>query len=243
MPRFFVGDVSGDCLAVTGQDAKHITKVLRMAPGETLTLCDGMGTDALCEIIRTGDEVALRVLSRAPSASEPSLQVTLFQALPKADKMELIVQKSVELGVYAIVPVLTARCVSRPDQKSLDKKIERWNQIALEAAKQSGRGLVPRVHPALGFGEALGRLRQLEHALLLYERLGGSEHRTLKEALPPALTELGLFIGPEGGFADEEAVAAEQAGVIPAGLGPRILRTETAPLCALSALMFYTGNI
>lgn len=242
MPRFFLDDVSNETLAVGGADATHIAKALRMQKGETLTVCDGRGLDAVCEIVEAGaSTVRLRVLSREPSSGEPGVRVTLFQALPKADKMELIVQKAVELGASAVVPVLTARCVSRPDSRQFARKIERWNGIAREAAGQSGRGCIPVVEAAMDFGTALSRLAAMEHALFFYERLGAS--RRLREALRPAVKELGLLVGPEGGFEESEADAAVRAGLSMASLGPRILRTETAPLCALSALMFYYNEI
>lgn len=239
MPRFFVDGVSGDTAAVTGEDARHISKVLRMREGDELTLCDTHGMDYLCEIIGLGGTVSLRVLKRAPTKSEPTVKATVFQALPKSDKMDVIVQKCVELGAFSVVPVLTERCVSRPDAKSLDAKTERWNKIALEAAKQSGRGIVPKVERAVDFEAAVGRLTRMECPVLLYERGG----LPFAKAVSAAKNEAGLLIGPEGGFEESEAKAAADAGVIVAGLGPRILRTETAPLCALSALMFATGNL
>ncbi|MDR3552140.1 MAG: RsmE family RNA methyltransferase, partial [Clostridia bacterium] len=178
-------------------------------------------------------------LSREPSKSEPTVRVTLFQALPKAEKMEFIVQKCTELGVCTIVPVLTQRCVSRPDGRALESKEARWRKIALEAAKQSGRGAVPAVLHTMDFDQALARLASMERAVMLYE-LGGIP---FSQAISPDMREVGILIGPEGGFEESEAAAAKAAGISVAGLGLRILRTETAPLCALSVVMFATGNL
>lgn len=248
MPRFFIenapkGFFDGDTIAITGEDASHIAKVLRMKPGEKLTVCDCAGTDYFCEIVLPDPtSVTLRILGREKSVSEPDVKVTLYQGLPKGDKMELIIQKSVELGVFAIVPVMTLRSVSRPDAKSLAKKTERWNKIAAEAAKQSGRGLLPQVLPALSFNEAISKMTAHTGAIMLYEKNGGSIREQLEK--PGAdFTDTGILIGPEGGFDETEAIEARANGVVTAGLGPRILRTETAPLCALSAIMYATGNI
>ncbi|MDR3643634.1 MAG: 16S rRNA (uracil(1498)-N(3))-methyltransferase [Clostridia bacterium] len=239
MPRFFVSGFEGGTAVVTGEDARHIAKVLRMRIGEKLTLCDGRGEDCLCEITGVGEAVTLRVLSREPSKSEPTVRVTLFQALPKAEKMEFIVQKCTELGVCSIVPVLTQRCVSRPDGRALESKEARWRKIALEAAKQSGRGAVPAVLHTMDFDQALASLASMERAVMLYE-LGGIP---FSQAISPDMREVGILIGPEGGFEESEAAAAKAAGISVAGLGLRILRTETAPLCALSVVMFATGNL
>lgn len=240
MPRFFTPSVEGDAVRITGGDARHIARVLRMRPGEQLTVCDGLGGDYRCEITGVSDEeITLCVLARIASRAEPTLRATLYQGLPKYDKMDFIIQKCVELGITRIVPVLTARCVSRPDEKSLHAKTERWNKIAFEAAKQSGRGLVPQVAPAIRFSEALTELQQMEHALLFYEgSVTGSAG-----GFAPEMRELGFMVGPEGGFEPQETEQARAAGVRIMGLGPRILRTETAPLCVLSAAMYATGNL
>ena len=244
MPRFFTDTVEPDLLTLTGEDAAHSTRVLRMQAGEELTVCDARGTDARCVIDAppAASAVRLRVLERMPTVSEPRVRVTLFQALPKADKMEWIIQKAVELGVHGIVPVLTLRCVSRPDDKALRGKLERWNRIAREAAMQSGRGMVPRVAAPLPFARALEALAALPVGLLLYERAGGVLSQALAGA--PSLPDaLGLLVGPEGGFDESEAAAAEGAGLRLAGLGPRILRTETAPLAALAAVLYAAGEL
>ena len=158
MPRFFVPPFSGEETAVTGEDGRHIARSLRMKVGEPLTLCDGLGTDYHCEITGfAGDEVFVRVVERAPSRSEPSVKVTVYQGLPKGDKMDAIVQKAVELGAWEIVPVLMRRSVSRPDAKAAVKKAARWQKIAEEAAKQSGRGILPQVLAPMEFSKAAQR--------------------------------------------------------------------------------------
>ncbi len=225
---------------ITGEDAAHIARVLRMKAGEQLTVCDCRGFDYFCEIVETRPEaVSLRLLEKRKSVSEPGVKVTLYQGLPKGDKMDLIVQKSVELGVTEIVPVITLRSVSRPDGKSLSKKVERWNRIAAEAAKQSGRGILPEVKPAVDFEKAISAMAAHELSLILYEQNGGS----LREHLKNVPQSVGVLIGPEGGFDITEAEYARSHGVETAGMGPRILRTETAPLCALSVIMYASGNL
>lgn len=169
MPRFFTQDITemGGC--ITGEDAKHIAKVLRMKVGDELTVCDTKGRDYDCMIEEIGaGEVRLKVLSVAPSQSEPDVRVHLYQAMPKADKMETIIQKAVELGAASITPVMTRRCVSRPDAKSMDKKLVRYNRIALEAAKQCGRGVVPAGASAAGAAAGAGTdaADRLPHPLL-----------------------------------------------------------------------------
>jgi 16S rRNA (uracil1498-N3)-methyltransferase len=240
VPRFFV-DVSGavgHVLAVTGEDALHISRSLRMSAGESIVLCDGKGTDYLCEIISADrDIVEARVIEAAPSESEPDVKVTLYAAVTKGEKMDLVVQKSVELGVHAIVPVITKRCIYQPDEKSEKNKLLRWNKIALEASKQSGRGRVPKVEDFLGFEKALLRAQNAELCLIAYER-GVKPLGDLLEA--NEFSEAALFTGPEGGFEESEIVSAESKGIMPISLGKRILRAETAPLCAISVILYQT---
>lgn len=241
MPRFFLDMPSGysaASLIIGGPDAAHIRRVLRMQSGEALTVCDGRGTDYACEIAGfEGDTVRVSVLSQSPTLSEPTLAVTLYQGLPKGDKMEWILQKSVELGVTTVVPVATARSVVRLEGKE-EKKRERWQRIAAEAAGQCGRGIIPRVEAPLTFAQALDRMRG-EKTICFYE--GGG--RPLKELVAPKEIRLSVLIGPEGGFADEEIAALREVGAAVATLGPRILRCETAPLAVLSLLMHLTGNL
>lgn len=240
MPRFFTEETNGTQAVIRGDDAAHIAKVLRMGLGESLTVCDCAGHDHLCRITEVSPKaVLLEITETLPSQSEPSVEVILYQALPKTDKMELIVQKCVELGVKRVVPVLTSRCVSRPDEKALKSKVERWGRIASEAAKQCGRGLLPEVTAVADFKQAVAELARHEQRVLFYERAGGFFSQTLD----PKAKDFGIMVGPEGGFDEAEAEYAAAQGVALAGLGPRILRTETAPICALSVIMYATGNL
>lgn len=242
MPRFFVGPVAGETAVVTGQDARHIRGALRMRPGETLTLCDGQGTDYFCEIAGfEGEDVCLRVLYRTPTACEPSLSVTLYQGLPKGDKLELILQKAVELGAAAVIPFVAARSVARPEEgERAEKKRRRWQRIADEAAGQCGRGILPAVEGPLPWTQALARLREEDGPTIVFYEGGG---RPLRELVSPGLKRLSIVVGPEGGFERAEIDALEQLGAKVATLGPRILRCETAPLAALAVTMAYSGNL
>ena len=239
MPRFFVPDLSGDVLTLSGEDGRHAAKSLRCRVGEELELCDGRGAECLCAVAAVeGDTLTLRVVERRPSRGELPCRVSLYQALPKGDKLELIVQKAVELGAAEIVPVLTQRCVSRPDSRAVEKKRERLQKIALEAAKQSGRGVVPQVAPLLDFPAALAEMARAACPLFFYE--GGGE--PLGKALSARPGSIALMVGPEGGFDPAEAQAARDAGLRVCTLGPRILRCETAPLYALSAIGYVYEN-
>ncbi len=240
MPRFFVTESFADNFSIGGEDAKHISRSLRMSAGERLTICDANGTEFLCEIEAITDkEVFLKVISSCKTKSEPDIDVTLYQALPKSDKLEFIVQKAVELGVKKIVPVLTSRCISRPDKKSMDKKTDRLNKIALSAAKQSGRGIIPQVMPTLSFEDAVNKMADDECPILFYESQGS----TLKGLMEKSPKSISIMVGSEGGFEPGEVEAARRAGVSIVNLGPRILRCETAPICALSAIMYAAGNL
>ena len=226
-------------MCLTGEDARHIAGSLRMQPGERLTLSDGAGLTLHCEIESVEKTaVTVRVCGREPCASESSCAVTLFQCLPKGDKMDGIVQKSVELGAVRIVPVLSSRCVSRPEGAALEKKRRRWQQIALEAAKQSGRGMVPEVAPVCRWEQAVAMLSSLQHKLLLYEEQRGSA----LAQVPASAVEVGLLVGPEGGISPQEVDCCRKAGILCVGLGPRILRTETAGPAAIAVLQYLTGN-
>lgn len=238
MPRFFIDGTADGRAYIAGADALHIAKALRMRPGEALTLCDGKGTDfdGVLETV-TDRQVTVRISASRPSQAEPTLAVTLYQGLPKGDKMDWIIQKAVELGVTAVVPVATRRSVARLEGKA-DKKQERWQRIAAEAAGQCGRGMLPSVERPLSWSQALSRLSG-EPALVFYE--GGG--RPLRELVTPSTRRLSVFVGPEGGFDPEEIDAIRRQGGGFATLGPRILRCETAPLAALTLLMHLSGNM
>ncbi len=240
MPRFFTETIDEHKGIITGDDAKHIAKVLRMKVGEKLVACDCQGKDYDCVISEVTDkQVELTVEKTYASETEPSVHVTLYQAMPKSDKMELIIQKAVELGVSAIVPVQTKRCVSRPDAKSMAKKLERYNRIAFEAAKQCGRGRIPQVLPMLDYNEALAEMKKDERAFLFYENSTSSFRKELEQAVH----SVSIMVGAEGGFEEEEVNKALEQGIASLSLGKRILRCETAPLAALSIIMYETGNM
>lgn len=241
MPRFFMQDKpENGRLTLTGENAHHAGRVLRLRPGEAVTLCDGAGMDYDCTVETVEkDEVVCLVQASHPAETEPKQRMTLFMALPKGDKMEFIVQKAVELGVSEIVPYLSENCVSRPEKTG--KKVERWRKIAAEAAKQCGRGCLPCVAEVVPVGEAIARAAQSETALFFYE----NEKQTgLKQVLDHGVGRtVALMVGPEGGFAPAEAEQAKQAGLTSVSLGTRILRCETAPVAALAAVLYAGGNM
>ncbi len=231
---FSESEIESDSYLLSGDNQKH-AKVLRLREGEAVTVVTPRGEQCECVMAEDG---ALRVVSRRQCENEPDVFVTLYQALPKGDKMDTIVQKCVELGVSRIVPMLSARCVSRPDEKSLAKKRERWQKIALQAAMQSRRGIIPEVAACVSFREAAALTAQNERTVFFYE-LGGEPVRHILTDKPKTV---GMFIGSEGGFEQAEADAAAKTGAKAATLGKRILRAETAPLAALSVIMYQTGN-
>lgn len=237
MVRFFVTpqDLDSDFVTLTGENEQH-KKVLRLKDGEQILLCDGQGREAVCRI--NGDGVTVE--QRRPSETEASVFVTVYMAFPKADKLEHVIQKATELGAAEIVAFPSARCVSRPDDKSLKKKLERWQKIAQSAAQQSGRGRIPQVMVLGSFREALERGGKADKPLLFYEN---EQALTLKMALSrePCQT-VSLLTGPEGGLEEKEVEQAREAGWTVCTLGKRILRCETAPLCALSAVMYDAGE-
>lgn len=240
MPRFFVENFGAGAPEIVGEDARHIIKSLRMKVGETLTVCDTQGSDYFCKIANISDgRVELSVTEVSGSVSEPSVEVTLFQCMPKGDKLENVIQKSIELGVSEIVPVLSSRCVSRPDEKSMRKKLERYSKIADSAAKQSGRGILPAVRPMIRFSDMTALFKNYDRALFFYEG-GGCQ---LSDTISRNMRKIAIVIGPEGGFDIAEAESAVERGAVAVGLGKRILRTETAPLAALSCVMLLTGNL
>ena len=241
MPRFFTDniDTAAGIGVITGADASHIALSLRMRKGEQVTLCRE-GTDYICELSDIAPEsVTCRILSSEPCAAEPDIRLHLYQAVPKGEKAEIIVQKAVELGVYDITFMLTERCISRPDDKSFSKKLSRYNRIALEASKQSGRGIVPAVYGMVSLAEAAGACDGYDSTVWCYEK-GGAKLGAL--GLAPG-TDIGLLIGSEGGFSEGEAEQLSAHGFTPATLGTRIMRCETAPLAAAAIIMYITGNI
>ena len=241
MPRFFTdpSNIDGSEIKITGSDVNHIKNVLRMRAGEEISVSDGAGKDYFGKIRSIDrDCVLIDIENSWDSYVELPAEITLFQGLPKADKMELIIQKAVELGACAIVPVITKRTIVRWDEKKQDKKLARWQGIAESAAKQSGRGIIPKVTAPVSFSAALAQAGFMEAAVIPYEKAEGMEAAREKVRSMRGKKSIGVFIGPEGGFDTDETEAAIKAGVCPITLGRRILRTETAGLTALSILMF-----
>ena len=240
MTRFFVDpDVfDRDTMVLSGENAQH-AKVLRLKEGEIILVCDGQGQECVCRVSQTAPEILLSVEDRRSSVSEPVVDVSVYVAFPKADKLEHVIQKATELGAREIIAFPSSRCVSRPDEKSLKKKLERWQKIALSAAQQSGRGRIPQVLVLNSFSAALSRAAQSDRALLFYEN---EDAYTLKMALEGSYRTVSLMVGLEGGLEKTEVSQAQEAGLKICSLGKRILRCETAPLCALSAVMYDAGE-
>ncbi len=242
MTRFFVEpeELQPDFLVLTGENAQH-AKVLRLKDGEEVLVCDGQGRECVCTVSDVSPgQISLVVRSRQVSETEASVRVSVYMAFPKADKLEHVIQKATELGAYEIVAFPSARCVSRPDEKSLKKKLERWQKIAASAAEQSGRGRIPEVLTLGSYKEALSRAVQADKALLFYENEQAVTLRMALEAGP--WQSVSLLTGPEGGLEPGEVEQARKAGLGVCTLGKRILRCETAPLCALSAVMYAAGE-
>lgn len=242
MPRFFMLGTNklGGTAIITGRDAEHI-RVLRMRPGEEMTICDGKGTDYKCRLVRSDkDEAEAQVLEVVQCPAEPSVSVRVLCGLPKGDKTDYIIQKSVEAGASEIVFFNCERVIQRTE--GVPKKLERWNRIAEEAAKQSGRGIIPEVRWLDSFVEALDAAKQQEAAFFMYET---GEREKLSAALSgaAALKSAAIITGPEGGFEKFEADMARTCGFRVCSMGERILRCETAPVVALTALMFASGNL
>ena len=242
MQHFFVSpqQVKEEKIYVEGSDVNHIKNVLRMKLGEKLTVNDGEGWQYLCEVESyEADMAVLHIVEKSKAETELSSRIYLFQGLPKQDKMELIVQKAVELGAYQVIPVSTKRAVVKLDAKKAGKKVERWQQIAVSAAKQAGRGIVPTVGEVCTDAQALKMAEELDVVLIPYELAEGIEEtKKIIAGIRPGQS-VGVFIGPEGGFEEEEVKLAMEAGAKPVTLGRRILRTETAGLTTLSLLMFH----
>lgn len=242
MHRFYLGDgiISENRIELVGEDCNHIRNVLRMRIGEKITVCDGQGTDYICSVAEiTGRLVVVQIEEKKQSETELETKIVLFQGLPKKDKMELIVQKAVELGASEIVPVMMERTIVKlEDPKKEERKLERWQAISESAAKQSGRGIIPVVSPVVSFRDAVARMKTMDLAIMPYENEEGMEGARQIVALAHGKKEIGILIGPEGGIADGEAEFARSSGIRTMSLGKRILRTETAGLCTLSILQF-----
>ena len=244
MRRFFTEpqNIAGNT-AYIFEDARHIEKALRMSVGDELIVFDGSGfeyTARLTEISK--NRCTAEITEKRESLSEPKVKITLFQALPKAGKMETVIQKAVELGVYEIVPVITERCVTKiANAAAAAEKAARWNKVSVEAAKQCGRGIIPKVCLPLRFEDAIGMMQKAEVAILPYEELGHGGEKGLRGALAavPNAASYSVMVGPEGGFSDREAEYARENGISLVGLGKRILRTETVASAIIPVIMFF----
>lgn len=242
MARFFMAgtNIAGGMAIIKGRDAEHV-RVLRLRPGEDVIICDGKGTDYRCRLVKAEKEQAeAEVLEVVKCPAEPSLKATVLCALPKGDRTDYIIQKSVEAGAEDIFFFQSARCVARPE--SAEKKLERWQRIAEEAAKQSGRGIIPQVGWAKDLAGALDIAIKKELGLFMYET---GEREALDAVLDSGrqAQTMAIMTGPEGGFEPFEAELARITGLHICSMGQRILRCETAPIVALTAAMYATGNL
>lgn len=261
MPRFFYQSIvpsEQTVIQITGDDYHHIRDVLRLKIGDAVTICDGAGTDLSGRINRIDDRaVVIDIHARTSNRSEPSYRVTLYQGLAKGDKMDTIIQKSVELGVSRVVPMISSRCIAVPDERDHAKKLLRWSRIAAEAAKQSGRGVIPTVGPILTFSQVLAEAAVSDIRLIPWELERDRSIRTALESWQSGPTDdapgadellvapvkqsppsIAILIGPEGGFSETEIRQAAAAGLQTVSLGRRILRTETAGPAILAMLLY-----
>jgi len=240
MARFFVTDEVSSQYVITGENAAHIIRSLRMKIGEELVLCDTQSTDHVCKISEIrGDSLLVDIISKSPCPNEASVKLKLFQGLPKGDKIDTVVQKAVEMGVCEIYPCITSRCISRPDEKSTHTKAVRLQKIAAEAACQSQRGIIPKVHNFLSFEKALKEFADCELPMVFYEN-GGEQ---IVDVLNKSYSEIAIFVGPEGGFEQKEIDEMIKHGARVCTLGKRILRTETASVAASAVIMHLTKNL
>lgn len=241
MVRFFVSpdELKPEFIVLTGENADH-AKVLRLKNGEQVLVCDGAGTESACTVSDVSPgQISLVVNSRRESNSEPCVKASVYMAFPKGDKLEHVIQKATELGASRIVAYPSARCISKPDEKSLKKKLNRWQKIAASAAEQSGRGCIPEVLALSSYKDALQDALKADKAILFYEN---EQAVTLQMSMRTEFESISLMTGPEGGYEEREVEMAKQMGVEICTLGRRILRCETAPLCALSAVMYTVGE-
>ena len=240
MPRFFIdrSQIEDGSLFILGDDARHIACSLRMAVGDGVTVSDGEGTEYACRLTKIRDDRCdADVIEKKISSSEPKSRITLFMAYPKSDKLETVIQKAVELGATEIVPFESSRCIKKPKADKAAERTARLSRIAEEAAKQCGRARLPIVREPISFKKMLEEAATAELSLFCYE---GRGTRSLKEVLgtDTAPSSISVIVGSEGGFSPEEAEAAVAAKLTPVNLGPRILRCETAPMYALSAISY-----
>ncbi len=240
MQRFFMEVKNQNCIILDKEDSNHVVKSLRMRVGENLCVCDAKQNDYLCAIEKINNgEVFLKILEKKKNKTEPTINLHLFQAVPKLNKLEFIIQKSIELGATKITPVLTRNCVATIAKKNIDKKMLRLEKIVRQAACQSQRGVLPKVLPVLNFKQTIEEIKKKDLKILFYEYAKESLNNIeLQEK-----KEVGILIGSEGGFTEQEVLYAKEQGVLIKSLGKRILRCETAPICSISLIMYLTGNL
>ena len=246
MRRFFTEpmNICGGEIKIV-EDASHITKVLRMSEGDEIIVFDGTGKEYRAKLdLISPKECLASVISEEFSSAEPLVKVSVFQGIPKSGKMETIIQKVVELGAFEIVPVEMERCVVKLDGKARVEKAKRWNKVSVEAAKQCGRSVIPKVLEPVGYEKALEMMSELDLAVMPYEVLGHEGEKGLKELLKSFNgNSVGVIIGPEGGFSDKEAEIAQNKGIKQIGLGKRILRTETVASAIIPIIMYEKDEI
>lgn len=262
MSKFFVesDQIKDNIITITGEDAYHINKVLRMGLGDKITICDGKGLDYIASIKTiTKDSVVVEIIETCTCSQEPKISVVLFQGLPKSDKMDYIIQKCVELGVARIVPIITARTVVKLKSKDdVIKKVQRWNKISAEASKQCNRGIIPIVDDPVDLIHAAQIAASLDFCFVTYEKekqysikdtlikakgLLYSENHSKYDSRASKPHSIGFFVGPEGGFEEYEIELLKNYNIYSASLGPRILRTETAGICIISCIMYEFDNL
>lgn len=250
MHRFFVdpSDINLDLgkISIKGEDVKHIKKVLRLKEGQEVEVSDGLGNEYIVVIDRMGKDILdACIKEKSISNKESDLRITLFQSIPKSTKMDFIIQKCTELGVHSIVPIVTKRSIVQLDTpKAKEKKLERWQRIAYEAAKQSKRDRIPKIEALQDFNDIWNQIRQNDVNLVAYENEKAKGIKELiKNQCPPIYNNIGVIVGPEGGFEEHEIKALEDKGVFSISLGPRILRTETAGIVLLAILMYELGDL
>lgn len=246
MHRFFVhkDNITADSIRITGEDSEHISRVLRLRVKDRIIVCDGEENEYICELQSVDKKSVLcSIIERYRSAAEPPLKVCLFQGIPKSAKMDMIVQKCTEIGIDEIVPVDTERVVIKlGEDGDLRGKLARWQKIAVEAAKQCGRGRIPSIRTPISFKDAMSMINMYELCIIPYEKEGA---RGLKQVLKgkDTIKSAAIIIGPEGGFSEEEVNEAVKCGAVSVTLGPRILRTETAGFVCLTMLMYESGDL
>jgi 16S rRNA (uracil1498-N3)-methyltransferase len=245
MHRFFVSNeyVKGETITIIGDDVSHISRVLRLRVNDNIKISNGNGIEYICSIIEISKkEVLCHIMEVLNNMTEAPVEITLFQGIPKSQKMDLIVQKCVEIGVVGFYPVITDRVVVKLEDRDIKGKFERWNRISEEAAKQSNRGIIPKVFQPIAFEKALELMKEMDLCIVPYEN---EKNIGLREVLKDKanVKKVGIFIGPEGGFELDEVKLCLDNNILPATLGPRILRTETAGFVAATIVQYELGDM